>query len=72
MASAGAVSADATALAKEIKTQLKQARDLINQKDHNGALKICEVIFLITKYLYLDFDNFRDLLKKIKLVIQVG
>lgn len=32
------------ALAKEIKTQLKQARDLINQKDHNGALKICEVI----------------------------
>ena len=30
-------------LAKEIKTQLKQARDLINQKDHNGALKICEV-----------------------------
>lgn len=29
--------------AKEIKAQLKQARDLINQKDHNGALKICEV-----------------------------
>lgn len=35
---------DASALAKEIKTLLKQARDLINQKDHNGALKICEVI----------------------------
>jgi hypothetical protein len=37
-------SADATAIAKEIKTQLKQARELINQKDHSGALKICEVI----------------------------
>jgi hypothetical protein len=37
-------SADAAAIAKEIKTQLKQARELINQKDHNGALKLCEVI----------------------------
>jgi hypothetical protein len=43
MASAAA-SGDAAALAKEVKGQLKQARDLINQKDHNGALKICEVI----------------------------
>ncbi len=38
-------SADAAAIAKEIKAQLKQARELINQKDHNGALKLCEVIY---------------------------
>jgi len=39
-----ASSASGDAAAKEIKAQLKQARDLINQKDHNGALKLCEVI----------------------------
>lgn len=38
-----AASGDSTALAKETKAQLKQARDLINQKDHSGALKLCEV-----------------------------
>lgn len=43
MASSSNANVDPTALAKEIKPQLKQARDLINQKDHNGALKICEV-----------------------------
>lgn len=41
---ASATTGDPAVLAKEIKTQLKQARDLITQKDHNGALKICEVI----------------------------
>lgn len=45
MASSSSATGDASAVAKEIKTQLKQARDLFNQKDHNGALKICEVIF---------------------------
>ena len=44
---ASAASGDAAALAKEVKAQLKQARDLITQKDHNGALKICEVSSLI-------------------------
>ena len=38
-----AASGDSAALAKEIKAQLKQARDLITQKDHSGALKLCEV-----------------------------
>ena len=51
MASAAA-SGDAAALAKEVKTQLKQARDLITQKDHNGALKICEVISSFIVYTY--------------------
>lgn len=37
---ASAASGDA---AKEIKAQLKQARELYNQKDHSGALKISEV-----------------------------
>ena len=44
MASSSA-SGDAATIAKEIKAQLKQARELITQKDHSGALKICEVIF---------------------------
>lgn len=44
---ASAASTDTTALAKEVKAQLKQARELINQKDHNGALKICEVLFFL-------------------------
>jgi len=47
---ASSTSEDATAIAKEIKTQLKQARELINQKDHNGALKICEVILIFYYY----------------------
>ena len=37
--------ASGDAAAKEIKAQLKQARELINQKDHNGALKLCEIIY---------------------------
>lgn len=40
---ASSASGDAAAIAKEVKAQLKQARELINQKDHAGALKICEV-----------------------------
>ncbi len=46
MASSSPASGDGNAIAKEIKTQLKQARELINQKDHSGALKLCEVIVL--------------------------
>jgi hypothetical protein len=39
--------------AKEIKAQLKQARELITQKDHTGALKICEVIIHSDVYIYI-------------------
>ena len=38
--------------AKEIKAQLKQARELINQKDHTGALKLCETIVKKDKTCY--------------------
>jgi hypothetical protein len=70
---ASSASGDAAAIAKEIKTQLKQARELINQKDHNGALKLCEVIlsFFFVSYIHV-FCYYRQLLKKIKHVIQVG
>ncbi len=47
---ASSASGDAAIIAKEIKGQLKQARELFNQKDHNGALKICEVILLFFSY----------------------
>ena len=56
MASA-ASGGDAATIAKEIKAQLKQARDLINQKDHNGALKICEVISSIFSYIEISFSH---------------
>ena len=54
-----AANRDAAALAKEIKTQLKQARELINQRDHNAALKICEVISssLLHPDLYMCFGS---------------
>jgi len=55
--------------AKEIKAQVKQARELMNQKDHSGALKLCEVMgvfFLIHCHIFLCY---RQLLKKIKHVI---
>ncbi|CAF0867411.1 unnamed protein product [Adineta ricciae] len=47
-----AASGDSAALAKEIKAQLKQARDLITQKDHSGALKLCETIVKKDKTCY--------------------
>jgi hypothetical protein len=36
--------------AKEIKAQVKQARELMNQKDHSGALKLCEVMGVFFSY----------------------
>lgn len=53
---ASAASGDA---AKEIKAQLKQARELFNQKDHNGALKISEVCsqIFIFKSFVISFDR---------------
>lgn len=64
---ASSASGDATAMSKEVKAQLKQARDLINQKDHAGALKICEVgsIFNVLSSLNL-FFFFKAITKKDK------
>jgi hypothetical protein len=36
-------SIDTNEFTKEIKTQVKQARELIDQKKHDAALKLCEV-----------------------------
>ncbi|CAF3448610.1 unnamed protein product, partial [Rotaria sp. Silwood2] len=49
---AASTSGDTAAIAKEIKVQLKQARELINQKDHVGALKLCEAIIKKDKTCY--------------------
>ncbi|CAF0802751.1 unnamed protein product [Rotaria sordida] len=49
---ASSTSGDTTAIAKEIKAQLKQARELISQKDHTGALKLCEAIIKKDKTCY--------------------
>ncbi|CAF1141994.1 unnamed protein product [Didymodactylos carnosus] len=38
---------------KEIKLQLKQARELINRKDHAAALKLCENIIVQDKKNYM-------------------
>jgi len=55
--------------AKEIKAQVKQARELMNQKDHSGALKLCEVMGVFFSYslssIYI-FLCYRQLLRKIK------
>ena len=61
-----------TATSKEIKTQLKQARELINKKDHIEALKLCEVIISCLYYVYVYFNDDRELLQKIKHAIWVG
>ncbi len=47
---ASSASGDTAAIAKEIKAQVKQARELMNQKDHSGALKLCEVMGVLFSY----------------------
>ncbi|CAF0871759.1 unnamed protein product [Rotaria sp. Silwood1] len=49
---ASSATGDTATIAKEIKAQLKQARELINQKDHTGALKLCEAIIKKDKTCY--------------------
>ncbi|CAF3843790.1 unnamed protein product [Adineta steineri] len=56
MASSSAASGDAAAIAKEIKAQLKQARELITQKDHTAALKLCEAIVKKDKTCYIAWN----------------
>ncbi|CAF4758572.1 unnamed protein product, partial [Rotaria socialis] len=49
---ASSTSADPTVIAKEIKAQLKQAREVFNQKDYSAALKLCEAIVKKDKTCY--------------------